>query len=120
MRGGVQKATTPVGAIARIINKCVDNFSDWWVRELAVQKRRIWKILTIILVKFVWWWAGEKPILPTLRSLTVPTLFFGGFIMCILSVYGQLQYPELIATIGVIAFGVGAWVILPPVERNKI
>jgi len=39
--------------------------------------------------------------------------------MCILSVYGQLQYAELIATIGIIAFGVGAWFILPPVEINK-
>jgi len=38
MRGGLEKATSSVGAIAGIINKCIAIFSDWWARELAVQR----------------------------------------------------------------------------------
>lgn len=33
-----EKAETPAGSITGILNRCIARFSDWWVRELAVQK----------------------------------------------------------------------------------
>jgi len=51
---GLEKATTPHSAIAGIINKCVDNFSDWWARGLAVQRvRRHLEAITGDMVKEV-------------------------------------------------------------------
>ncbi len=35
-----EKVETPVGSITKILNRCIANFSDWWARELAVQKVR--------------------------------------------------------------------------------
>jgi len=29
---------TPAGSIARILNRCMTSLSDWWAREMAVQK----------------------------------------------------------------------------------
>jgi len=54
MRGGLEKATTPHSAIAGIINKCIAIFSDWWARELAVQRVKVHlKTITGDLVKEV-------------------------------------------------------------------
>lgn len=41
MSGGLEKAITPLGAIAGIINKVIANFLDWWARELAVQRVKV-------------------------------------------------------------------------------
>lgn len=35
---GSEKAETPIGSFTKILNRCIANFSDWWIRELAVQK----------------------------------------------------------------------------------